>query len=132
MIRQVFDIDGYWKVVVYYNVDYNLYDYIVEDLRSITTPVEKMYDIKRSMQTIAKAVTITSFKHKTSIVLFNKHKTIKDYIESIVHESYHITQALLDYYNVSNEGEPPAYTIGYIIRRMYDYFCTIISTCNET
>ena len=61
MIKQVFDIDGYWKVVVYYNVDYNLYDYIAEDLRSITTPVEKMYDIKRSMQTIAKAVTITSF-----------------------------------------------------------------------
>lgn len=28
MIKQVFDIDGYWKVVVYYNVDYNLYDYI--------------------------------------------------------------------------------------------------------
>lgn len=131
MIKQVFDIDGYWKVVVYYNVDYNLYDYIAEDLRSITTPVENMYDIKRSMQTIAKAVTITSFKHRTSIVLFNKHKTIKDYIESIVHESYHITQALLEYYNISNKGEPPAYTIGYIIRRMYDYFCTIIGTCNE-
>ena len=131
MIKQVFDIDGYWKVVVYYNVDYNLYDYIAEDLRSITTPVEKMYDIKRSMLTIAKAVTITSFRHRTSIVLFNKHKTIKDYIESIVHESYHITQALLEYYNISNKGEPPAYTIGYIIRRMYDYFCTIIGTCNE-
>jgi hypothetical protein len=91
-----------------------------------------MYDIKNNMLTVAKAVTITSFKHKTSIVLFNKHKSIKDYIESIVHESYHITQALLEYYNVSNKGEPPAYTIGYIIRRMYDYFCGIIGTCNKT
>lgn len=132
MIKQVFDIDGYWKVVVYYNVDYNLYNYINEDLKLISTPVEEMEHIKHNMLTIAKAATISSFKHRTSIVLFNKHKTIKDYIESIVHESYHITQALLKYYRVSNEGEPPAYTIGYIIRRMYDYFCTIIGTCNRT
>ena len=125
MIKQTFYIDKYWKVVVYYDVDYNLYNYIAEDLKLISTPVEEILHIKHNMQTIGKAVTITSFEHKTSIVLFNKHKTIKDYIESIVHESYHITQALLKYYNVSNVGEPPAYTIGYIIRCMYDSFSKV-------
>ena len=42
MIKQVFNIEEYWKVVVYYNVDYNLYNYINEDLKLISTPVEEM------------------------------------------------------------------------------------------
>ena len=56
------------------------------------------------------------------MVLFNTHDTIEDYLNTIVHEAEHIKQAMLKAYNVNDIGEPPAYTIGYIVMRMYRVF----------
>ena len=48
----------------------------------------------------------------------NEHKTIEDYINSIVHEAEHVKQAMLKAYKVDDSGEPPAYTIGFIVMKM--------------
>jgi hypothetical protein len=66
----------------------------------------------------AKGVTISNTYLYTSIVLLNKHKDYYDYINSIVHEAEHIKQSILKTYNIKDEGEPPAYTIGYIAKKM--------------
>ena len=123
MIKQVFDIDGYWKVIVYYNADYNFFDDISLELRKIGFPkvaIEEMYNELVSGN--AKAVTCSKPEYHTSIVVFNPHKSKADYISSIVHEAEHIKQAILDTYDVEDRGEAPAYTIGYIVSRMYDTF----------
>ena len=118
MIKQLINIDDYWEVIVYYNVDYNFFDKIASDLKAISTPVERIYDIYLNLRTNAKAVTCSSYYYRTSIVLFNKHKHRVDYINSIIHEAEHIKQHMLKAYNVADEGEPPAYTIGYIAMQM--------------
>lgn len=117
MIRQVLNVNNKWKVVIYYNVDYNLFSIIetelyVEGVKRKT--IKRIYDIMSKEK--AKAVTISN--NRTSIVLFNKHKTKYDYINSIAHEAEHIKQAMLHYYNVKDLGEPPAYTIGYLVSEM--------------
>ena len=119
MIRQVIHIEHYWKIIVYYDIDYNLFDYISRDLyNEVSTPVEKIYDIYYNLQHKAKAVTVSSIDKHISVVAFNKHKNKYDYINSIVHEAEHIKQAMLKAYNVDDEGEPPAYTIGFIVMKM--------------
>ena len=121
MIRQVININGYWKVIVYYNVDYNLFKYIAEDLYyEVSSPVEKIDEIYYNLLYTAKAVTVSSIKRHISVVLFNKHESKYDYINSIVHEAEHVKQAMLKSYNVEDEGEPPAYTIGYIVMKMLE------------
>lgn len=65
-----------------------------------------------------KAFTLSIFTKRTSVVGFNKHKNKYDYINSVVHEAEHVKQDVLRYYKVKDEGEPPAYTIGYIVVRM--------------
>ena len=117
MIRQVLNVNNKWKVVIYYNVDYNLFHIIetelyVEGVKHKT--IKRIYDTMSKEK--AKAVTISN--NRTSIVLFNKHKTKYDYINSIAHEAEHIKQAMLYYYNVKDLGEPPAYTIGYLVSEM--------------
>ena len=117
MIRQVLNVNNKWKVVIYYNVDYNLFRIIetelyVEGVKRKT--IKRIYDIMSKEK--AKAVTISN--NRTSIVLFNKHKTKYDYINSIAHEAEHIKQVMLYYYNVKDLGEPPAYTIGYLVSEM--------------
>ena len=127
MIKQVFSIESYWKVIVFYNLDYNLFSIIEDDLKTLGISdgsLEELYNVMSSGK--AKAVTYSNLAMHTSIVLFNPHKTKSDYINSIVHEAEHVKQAILKVYNVEDEGEPPAYTIGYIISRMWEVFKTLM------
>ena len=123
MIKQIINIETYWKIIVYYNVNYNLFYIIIDDINSNGTPVEEIGIIKHKLLFgDAKAVTINCIKQNISFVLFIKHKTIEDYISSIVHEAEHVKDAILYKFRVKNIGEPPAYTIGYIVKQMYKVF----------
>lgn len=115
MIKQLIDIDGYWKVIVYYNVNYNFFHYIEDDLIKINASDKTIDNIYYNVYSHkAKACTISSFKHKTSVVLFNKHSNYYDYVNSIIHEAEHVKQSMLEYYKIPDKGEAPAYTIGYL------------------
>ena len=46
----------------------------------------------------------------------------QSYNNSIVHEAEHIKQAMLRTYEVEDEGEAPAYTIGYLVSQMWHVF----------
>lgn len=129
MIKQIFHIERYWKVIVYYNVDYDYFDVIAKDLRLISTPIEGIDAIYHKLLTSAYGVTITNSSKRTSVVLFNIHKFKSEYISTIIHEAEHIKQAILKYYNVPDKGEDAAYTIGYISKRMFDVVRYII--CRE-
>lgn len=121
MVKQIFRVKHYWKVVVYYNLDYHLFDIIAEDLRDIgfsDSSIDALYNMMSSGQ--AKAVTCNNSSLHISILLFNSHESKADYINSIVHEAEHIKQAMLKEYRIEDKGEPPAYTIGYLIGKMWD------------
>ena len=119
MIKYVFNIEDYWKVIVYYNIDYNLFNNIYKDLKSIGINdkyINRIYNRMSKHKT--KAITISNVNKYISVVLFNTHKTYYDYINSIIHEAEHIKQNMLYKYNVDDIGEPPAYTVGYVAMKM--------------
>ena len=119
MIKRTIDIDGRWKVIVYYNVDYNLFNIIEQTLIDLNCSDETIYYIRVNMEHHrAKAVTINNNTIHKSIVLFNKHRTKRDYANSVVHEAEHIKQSILDVYNIQDKGEVSAYTVGYIASKM--------------
>lgn len=115
MIKQVLKIQDYWKVIVYYDIDYNFFDYISNTLKETDCEditIKRIYD--NMYHNRAKGVTISNIKLHISVVLFNKHLFKYDYINSIVHECEHIKQSILNAYNIEDKGEPPAYLIGYV------------------
>ena len=118
MIKQIINIDNYWEVIVYYDIDYNFFNDIVKELDYLNTPVEEIDKIYYNMKYKAKAFTYSNLKYRVSIVGFNKHFDKYDYINSIVHESEHVKQAMLKYYNINDEGENAAYTVAYIAMKM--------------
>lgn len=119
MIRNAININGYWKVIVYYNINYNFFNIIYEDLKDIKCSKSTINRIYHNMlYNNAKGVTISNTYLYTSIVLLNRHKDYYDYINSIVHEAEHIKQSILKTYNIEDIGESPAYTIGYIAKKM--------------
>ena len=123
MIRQQFSVESYWDVLVYYDVDYSLWDSITKELREIGVTFASVREVFNMMyHRKAKAVTYSNIERHISIVLFNTHSTREDYINSIVHEAEHVKQAMLDAYDVEDRGEPPAYTIGYLVSKMFKVF----------
>lgn len=121
MIKQVFDVDGFWKVIVYWDIDFNFFDDVELELRMIGFLDENIKRVRKALESKeAKAVTC-SHQH-TSIVIFNKHSILSDYVSSIVHEAEHVKQSILKAYRVEDIGEAPAYTIGYIVKNMWKVF----------
>lgn len=118
MIKQIINIDNYWEVIVYYDIDYNFFNDIVKELNYLNAPVEEIDKIYYIMKHKAKAFTYSNLKYRISIVGFNKHFDKYDYINSIIHEAEHIKQHMLRSYKVLDEGEPPAYTVGYVATKM--------------
>ena len=121
MIRKVFNIDNKWKVIVYYNIDYNLFKYIADDISKLGVSNSSLYRVYKMMKSgRAKAVTISSPLKQCSIVGFNTTNNDYDLINSIAHEAVHIMEAMLDYYGIDIEGEAPAYTIGHLVQIMIE------------
>ena len=127
MIRQEFHVRKYWKVVVYFNVDYSLFDVILRELVKKGFSEDVIGEIKEHMENeYAKAATISNVRKHISYILFNKHSSKIDYINSIVHESVHVKQAMLEAYNVKDKGESPAYTMGYLVSKIYRIFNKLV------
>lgn len=118
MIKQIINIDNYWEVIVYYDIDYNFFNDIVKELDYLNTPVEEIDKIYYNIKYKSKAFTYSNLKYRVSIVGFNKHFDKYDYVNSIIHEAEHVKQHMLRYYKVLDKGEPPAYTIGYVAMKM--------------
>lgn len=130
MTKQMFDIDGYWEVVVFYDINYNLFNHVIKALlyaEADTEDIKELYDMLKSGK--AKAATYSSQYTHISVVLFNPHESHYDYINSIVHEAEHVKQAMLRAYDVEDEGESPAYTIGHIVSQMYHVFGDMVCEC---
>lgn len=101
MIYQEIDVNGYWKIIVVYNV---------------------------FLGEINSGFTQTDFDKKLSIVGISKANSSKEFINTIVHEAKHVQSAICKYYNVSEDGEDAAYLIGFIVQRMYEKIKFYLST----
>ena len=124
MIRYSFKVKNYCKVIVFFDLDYNFFDIVSRELFSAGFCVQLIEDLYYNMfMKKAKAVTCSSINNHVSIVIFNPHERIDDYINSIVHEAEHVKQAMLSAYNIKDKGEDPAYTIGYLVMNIYRGFC---------
>lgn len=123
MTKQVINVNEYWKVIVYYNVDYDLFNVVSFDLLSSGARPKDCRRLRHMLLSgKVKAFTHSSTDKHVSVVVFNRHDDIEDYINSLVHEAEHVKQAMLHAYEVEDKGEPPAYTVGYLVMRMWEVF----------
>lgn len=95
MIRQDISIDGYWDLIVCYNV------YLGQNNAGFTH---------------------TNFRKKVSIVGIGIADSKKQMLNTIVHEAKHVQSHICKYYKVPEDGEQAAYLIGYIVMEMFKYF----------
>lgn len=131
MVKQIINVEGYWRVIVYYNVSYNSFYFILKDsikyFSKYSSPVKEVRNaLLQIVKNTAKGVTISSIKDKVSIVIIGIHNNCIDFISTVVHEAEHIKQSMLYKYKVDDKDEPPAYTIGYLVSQMYKCYSRYI------
>lgn len=123
MIRQEFNVRSYWKVVVFYSIDYHFFNSINRELVEAGFSGEPLTEMWYTLiEGDGKAVTCSDLQKHLSYILFNPHESWLDYLNSLVHEAEHVKEAMLEAYDVENKGETPAYTIGYLVMRMWKGF----------
>lgn len=91
-MRQNIDVNGYWKIIVVYNV------YLGEPNTGFTQ---------------------TDFSKKQSIVGISNVTNKSQLINTIVHEAKHVQSHICRYYSIDEDSEQAAYLIGYIVQKMY-------------
>ena len=99
MIRQDIDIEGYWRIVI-------------------------VYDVELGQEN--SGFTYTNYDKKLSIVGIGKASSKSQFLNTIVHEAKHIQSNICTYYDVPEDGEQAAYLIGYIVMKMYNSFKDLI------
>jgi len=95
MIYQEIDVNGYWKIIVVYNV------YLGSEDTGFTQ---------------------TDFSKRLSIVGISNVSSVEQLINTIVHEAKHVQSNICRYYDVPEDGEDAAYLIGFIVQKMYNKF----------
>lgn len=95
MRYQEIDIEGYWKLIICYNV------FLGQDDAGFTH---------------------TDFSKKLSIVGIGITTSKKQFINTISHEAKHVQSHICQYYQVSEDSEDAAYLLGYIMMKMYEVF----------
>lgn len=100
MIRQDIDINGYWKIIVAYDVELGQKD---------------------------SGFTYTDFKRKQSIVGIGKSTSNSQLLNTITHEAKHVQSHICRYYKIKEDVEDAAYLIGYIVQQMYQVFKNVLS-----
>ena len=99
MIRQDIDIDGYWKIIV-------------------------VYDVELGQKN--GGFTYTDYKNKQSIVGIGKSTSNSQLFNTITHEAKHVQSHICKYYDIKEDGEDAAYLIGHIVQQMYKTFKNIV------
>lgn len=128
MLRQEFNIEHYWKVIVFYDMDYDSSDIVRRELVRVFSDIDIIDEMLDSLNfSESKAATCSSSRKHISYVIFNKHHSRADLVNSIVHEAVHVKQVVLEAYEIEDRGEPPAYTMGFIVEKMWetarDFIC---------
>ena len=95
MIKQVININGYWKIIVAYNVWLGKRD---------------------------TGFTHTDFNKKRSIVGISLTTSDEQFFNTLVHEIKHVQSHICMYYNVEEDSETAAYLSGFIAQKMYKCF----------
>ena len=99
-LRQDINIEGYWKVIILYNIWLGERD---------------------------TGFTYTDFDKRRSIVGISPTTSKEQFFNTLIHEIKHVQSHICKYYNVEEDSEAAAYLTGFIMQKMHRCFRHLIT-----
>ena len=120
MIRSYLDIDKHWGILAYYDATPSDFSQLAPILREFGCPE---WEIDRAYKTIHqtnKAFVFNAPWAKMSVMVVGRITHPAQFLNSFMHESDHLQDAILEYYRVPEGTEDAAYLQGFIGQIAYD------------
>ena len=111
-----------WGIVVV--LDYDV-DFDYRDLRAIMMSFGLLDEnkIEKSMNILSEpntGMTITNIDLCMSVIFISNATDSSEWWDTALHELYHVSNAIIDYYGVPYESEDAAYLMGYLTKEFIE------------
>lgn len=117
MFSKYIDVDGYWGVVLCYDLDWDDEDKIRAYLRSFGVREERInYCVNTVLGRMNCACCVSSYDTTMSLVLIGPTTSREQMVDSLAHELSHVQNALSIFYGFQPGSEDAAYTMGFLMR----------------
>lgn len=133
MLKQYFVIPKYnWKVYVYYYVTCYYLNEILTKLRSMGCTGKYLEDAYRNMSScqLNSGITYSNNTQKHSLMVISSTSTPAQFMNSLLHEQYHLIEHIVEKYNINPFSEEAAYLAGFIGQKMYPKVKYFLCKCH--
>ncbi len=121
MVNKYIGVDNdKWRILLVYDFDLLDYDELSAIMDSFGLSQRNIQRSLRILSTFNSGMTISRADLRMSVVFIGKPTSNGQFWNTVVHELKHVHDAILDYYNIELDGEPSAYTIGYLLQRVVE------------
>lgn len=114
------DVDGKWGVLLNYDFTEDDFDDIAAALRSFGMRLHKIEEALNILSAYDTGMAISRDDLRMTSIYISKASSYAQFWNTVNHELMHAEQAILDYYDVDWDGEPPAYLAGYLLLRVVE------------
>ncbi|MBQ0089925.1 MAG: hypothetical protein KBT27_11420 [Prevotellaceae bacterium] len=119
MIRRTVCIDSVdWNVILYVNADKMDTDCIIDDIIQSGCKGEQLSYIKKKLWTSEYDGGFIFTKGRNSVIVVGKSSSIRQMINTLVHESHHLIVHIATEFNMDPYGEEASYMAGDVISEL--------------
>ena len=121
MTTQHLSIEGYWNVTVVYDVWPSDLQEVARLMRRVGASQEMVDEAPANLSGWNAGYTLTAFGWKESIVFIGRATSLREFLNTVIHEVDHVQAHVAEYYGVSLGTEQAAYLQGYIGGRLLEF-----------
>ena len=122
MITDYIDVpNGKWGIVVVY--DFDVLDEKVELLAIMRSFGMSQHNANRALDILSNyntGMAISLSDLKMSAIFISDCTSPSEFYSTAIHELVHVSDAILDYYGETWDGEPSAYLVGYLTKGLVE------------
>lgn len=128
MTTQHLSIEGYWNVTVVYDVWPSDLSEVARLMRRVGASQKMIDEATENLSGWNAGYTMTAFGWQESIVFIGRVTSLREFLNTVIHEVDHVQAHVAEYYGVELGTEQAAYLQGYIGGRLLEF---IIEQINQ-
>lgn len=121
MTTQHLSIEGYWNVTVVYDVWPGDLSEVARLMRRVGASQKMIDEATENLSGLNAGYTLTAFGWEESIVFIGRATSLREFLNTVIHEVDHVQAHVAEYYGVELCTEQAAYLQGYIGGRLLEF-----------
>lgn len=130
MTTQHLSIEGYWNVTFVYDVWPSDLSEVARLMRRVSASQKMIDEAAENLSGWNAGYTLTSMGWRESIVFIGRATSLREFLNTVIHEVDHVQAQVAEYYGVELGTEQAAYLQGYIGGRLLEFIVEQIKSEN--